>query len=92
MTERRSWTRAKPADYRFLEVNAAFEKQTGLHAAEGKSMRELAPAHEAYWFEVYGNIALSGEPKRFVHEAKALNRWYDVYDYRVGAPESRHFQ
>jgi hypothetical protein len=52
-------------------------------------MRELAPAHEAYWFEIYGKIALTGEPLHFVNEARALNRWYDVYAYRVGAPESR---
>jgi PAS domain S-box-containing protein len=80
---------AKPVDYRFLEVNAAFEKQTGLQAAQGKLMRELAPAHEAHWFEIYGKIALTGEAVRFVNEASALNRWYDVYAYRVGAPESR---
>ncbi len=79
----------RPVDYRFLEVNAAFEKQTGLHDAEGKSMRELAPAHEAHWFEIYGKIALTGEPARFVNEARALNRWYDVYAYRVGKPEDR---
>ena len=79
----------KPVDYRFLEVNAAFEKQTGLHDAQGKLMRELAPAHEAHWFEIYGKIALTGEAVRFVNEARQLNRWYDVYAYRVGAPESR---
>src|ERR1700690_2681717 len=43
----------RPIDYRFLEVNPSFEKQTGLVAAEGKSMRELAPNHEDYWFEIY---------------------------------------
>jgi PAS domain S-box-containing protein len=80
----------RPADYRFLEVNTAFEKQTGLHGAEGKLMRELAPAHEAYWFEIYGKIALTGEPARFVNEAKALNRWFEVYAYRIGKPEDRH--
>jgi len=79
----------RPADYRFLEINAAFEKQTGLHGAEGKLMRELAPAHEAYWFEIYGNVALTGEPVRFVNEAKALNRWFEVYAYRIGKPEER---
>ncbi len=79
----------KPIDYRFLEVNAAFEKQTGLHAAEGKRMRELAPAHEAHWFEIYGKIALTGEPAHFENEARALNRWYDVHAYRVGEPEAR---
>ena len=52
-------------------------------------MRELAPAHEAHWFETYGKIALTGEAGHFVNEARALDRWYDVYAYRVGAPESR---
>lgn len=78
----------KPADYRFLEVNASFESQTGLKNAKGRLMRELAPDHEADWFEIYGQVALTGQPVRFVNEAKALNRWYDVSAYRVGGPES----
>ena len=79
----------KPEDYRFLQVNDAFERQTGLHDAVGKRMRELAPAHEEYWFELYGKVALTGEPARFIDEARALNRWYDVHAYRVGEPELR---
>jgi PAS domain S-box-containing protein len=79
----------RPVDYRFLEVNAAFEKQTGLHDAEGKLMRDLASDHEEHWFEIYGKIALTGEPIHFGNEAKALNRWFDVYAYRVGNPEDR---
>ncbi len=80
---------SRPVDYRFLEVNRAFEKQTGLCNAQGKRMRELAPAHEAHWFEIYGQIAVTGEPRRFENEARALNRWYDVYAYRVGDPARR---
>ncbi len=80
----------QPADYRFLETNPAFERQTGLHEAEGKLMRELAPDHEAHWFEMYGRVALTGAPARFVNEAKALGRWYDVYAFRVDEPQSRH--
>jgi len=79
----------KAADYRFLQVNAAFEKQTGLHGAQGKLMRDLAPDHERHWFEMYGTIALTGVPRHFVNRARALNRWFDVYAYRVGSPESR---
>ena len=44
----------KPVDYRFLEINPSFEKQTGLSDALGKRMRELAPEHEEHWFETYG--------------------------------------
>ncbi|HXN49746.1 MAG TPA: PAS domain S-box protein, partial [Bryobacteraceae bacterium] len=78
-----------PVDYRFLEINPTFENQTGLKNARGRLMRELAPDHEAHWFEIYGRVALTGQPARFVNEAKALNRWYDVSAYRVGGPESR---
>ena len=78
-----------PVDYRFLEINSAFEAQTGLRNAQGKRMRELAPDHDEHWFAVYGKIALTGEPARFVNEAKALNRWFDVSAYRVGGEDSR---
>jgi PAS domain S-box-containing protein len=74
----------KPLDYRFLEVNSSFERQTGLHEAKGKIMRSLAPNHEAYWFEIYGKVALTNEPVRFTNEAKALNRYYDVFAFPVG--------
>jgi PAS domain S-box-containing protein len=78
----------RPIDYRFLETNSAFETQTGLLNVQGKRMRELAPEHEAHWFELYGKVALTGEPARFVNEAKALNRWYDVSAYRVDGADS----
>ena len=80
---------SQPFDYRFLEINPAFEKQTGLIDAQGKRIRELAPNHEGHWFEMYGNIAASGEPKRFENRAAALNRWYDVYAFRIGHPDER---
>jgi|GEM_PF-2248824 PAS domain S-box-containing protein len=79
----------KPVDYRFLEINEAFEAQTGLHEAQGKLMRDLAPDHEEHWFQIYGQIAMTGKPASFVNEARALNRWYDVNAFRVGGEESR---
>src|ERR687898_3236629 len=79
-----------PVDYRFLEVNPAFERHTGLHGAAGKRMRELEPRHEEHWFETYGRIARTGEPERFQNAARYLDdRWYDVYAFRIGAPEER---
>ena len=79
----------RPVDYRFLEVNPAFEKQTGLYEAQGKLMRTLAPEHEAHWFESYGKVAQTGEPVHFINEARQLNRWYEVYAYRIGMAEDR---
>ena len=78
-----------PIDYRFLEVNASFEKQTGIQNAKGRRMREIAPQHEEHWFEIYGRIALTGEPVRFENQAAQLHSWYDVYAFRVGKPGDR---
>jgi PAS domain S-box-containing protein len=79
----------KAVDYRFLEVNPAFEKHTGLRDAKGKLMRELARDHEQHWFDIYGRIALTGESARFENRAEALHRWYEVYAFRVGAAKDR---
>ena len=79
----------KPVDYWFLEVNAAFANQTGLTDAAGRRMRQLAPSHEQHWFDAYGKVAMAGEPVRFEARAEALGRWFDVYAFRVGPPESR---
>jgi PAS domain S-box-containing protein len=74
----------KPCDYRFLEVNPAFVKATGLEGAVGRTIRSMLPDHEPRWFEVYGKVAATGEPMHFVDEAAQLGRWYDVYAARVG--------
>ena len=80
-----------PPDFRFLETNPAFEKQSGLSDAVGKCVRTVVPQLEAHWFETYGRVALTGESIRFVDEAQALDgRWFDVYAFRWGAPELRH--
>ncbi len=79
----------EPVDYRFLEVNPAFEKQTGIPNARGRTMREIAPQHEEHWFAIYGRIALTGEPARFENQAAQLHRWYDVHAFRVGEPHER---
>jgi PAS domain S-box-containing protein len=80
----------KPSDYRFLEVNPAFERHTGLHEAAGKRMRELEPRHEEHWFDTYGRIARTGKPERFQNAAEYLDgRVFDVYAFRIGAPEER---
>jgi PAS domain S-box-containing protein len=76
-----------PVDYRFLQTNPSFEKQTSLTNAEGKTIRELAPGNEQHWYDIYGRVALTGESVRFQNRAEQLHRWYDVYAFRLGQPE-----
>lgn len=71
-------------DFRFLEVNAAFEGLTGLRNPVGRTMRELMPRHDGESLAMYGCVSRTGRPERFVTHARYLNdRWYDVYAFRV---------
>jgi PAS domain S-box-containing protein len=79
-----------PVDYRFLEANPAFERQTGLAHPVGKTAREVAPGLEAAWIGAYGRVATTGEPERFVGAAPSVGgRWFEVFAFRVGAPQQR---
>lgn len=79
----------KPVDYVFLELNPVFIEQTGLtEAVPGKTMRELVPNHDDSWFEIYGKVAKTGEPIRFENYAEVLDRWFDLYAFRIGGAEN----
>ncbi len=79
----------RPVDYVFVEANPAFERQTGLSGAVGRSARELVPNLEPHWFETYGRVARTGEPVRFENGSEPMERWFDVLALRVGPPEAR---
>ena len=73
----------RPADCRFVDVNAAFERQTGLRDAIGKTAREMIPGHDEHWYERYERIARTGQAERFEAQAEALGRCYEVYAFAV---------
>ena len=78
----------QPHDWRFIEVNPAFEKNNGLSNATGKTIRELTPNIEPKWFATYGRVAQTGQPLRFEEDSVALGRWFTLYAFTVGAPGS----
>ncbi|WP_326542436.1 PAS domain-containing protein [Pseudorhodoferax sp.] len=79
-----------PVDYRFVEANPVFERQTGLRAPVGRTARELVPGLEEFWFATYGRVALTQQPQRFTHGSAAMGRWFDVFASPIGEPEQRH--
>jgi PAS domain S-box-containing protein len=78
-----------PHDYRFLEVNPAFVRVTGLPDAVGRTVRSLVPVQAARWSDAFDRVATSGEPVHFVDEVARLGRCFDVYAARVGPANSR---
>ncbi len=77
-------------DFRYLEVNPAFEKLTGLTGATGKRVRELLPRIEAHWLEAIGKVALTGEPTRLEQTSAALSgRWFDLHAFQLTGLQPR---
>jgi PAS domain S-box-containing protein len=74
----------KPCDYRFLDVNPAFERQTGLKRGDvvGKTVFEALPGTEPLWIKRYGEVALTGTPAHFESHSSVLGRDYEVFAYR----------
>jgi PAS domain S-box-containing protein len=76
----------RPCDYRCLEVNPAFERILGLarNQAVGKTLLEIFPTIEAYWLELFGNVAVTGQSQHLERYAQPLGRYFDT---TVSCPE-----
>ena len=76
-------------NYRFAEVNASFDPQTGLGDPVGRLVTEVNPRNEAVWAETFGRIATARAPERFEAPAASIGRFYEVYAFPVGDPAER---
>jgi PAS domain S-box-containing protein len=73
-----------PVDYRFLEVNQAFERITGLNAALiiGKTACEVLPGIEQHWIDIFGHVASSGEAASFENYSQNIKKHFVVTAFR----------
>lgn len=71
------------ADFRYLEVNPAFEAITGMPAAAtvGRRVREVLPPPYDDWVDTYAEVVRTGEPQRFERWLAPLGRWLSVYAF-----------
>ena len=77
--------KGEPCDFRFLDVNAAFERLTGLARVDviGKTHNEVLPDDDPRWVREYGAVALTGKSAQFENYSPALGRHYQVFAYRT---------
>lgn len=66
-----------PVNYRFLNVNPAFEKITKFRACDllGRTVLDIRPETDPFLIETYGKVALTGNPVVFNFH----NRYTDEY-------------
>jgi PAS domain S-box-containing protein len=80
----------KPVDLRYLEVNPAFSRNSGVEGVVGKKLRgDLGIELEQSWFDAYSSVAESGESIRLQQYSAAFHRWFDLNVFPVDAPELR---
>ena len=74
----------QPIDYRFLDVNPAFEQITRQRREDllGRTAREVTPLIEDIWIARYGAVALTGEAAHFEQSVPAIDRHFSIYAYR----------
>ncbi len=77
----------RPHDFIYLDVNSAFESLTGLKNVVGKKVSEVIPGireTDPELFEIYGRVALTGNPERFETYVEALKMWFLISVYSPG--------
>jgi PAS domain S-box-containing protein len=79
-----------PVDYRFLEINPAFEELTGLKrgAVIGQMFSKLLPGEDPRWLRIFGEVALTGKPAKFENYSSVLKKHYSVVAF---SPAPRQF-
>ena len=77
-------------DYRFLEVNPAFEKLTGLSAKDtiGKTLREVLAGKVDDWIKIYEPVARQGHSIRFERFSPELGKHFEIVAF---SPERNKF-
>jgi PAS domain S-box-containing protein len=76
-------TEGKPVDYRFHDVNPAFEKLTGIKSKNivGKTVKKVISETEDFWIRTYGEVALTGKSTYFEKYFKPLGRHTEIFAY-----------
>jgi PAS domain S-box-containing protein len=76
--------KSKVCDFRYLEVNSAYEEQTGMKASQvlGKLAREVIPNFAPSWLEVFGEVEKTGEPTKFENFGGAKGRFYQTFAFK----------
>jgi two-component system, sensor histidine kinase and response regulator len=76
-----------PVDFVFLQANPAFAKHTGLCGADvvGRRATDVFPfLSDSPLIEIYGKVALTGEPAAFEQFIEPLQRYYAISAFQVG--------
>ncbi len=75
----------QPIDYRYIQVNPAFERITSLKKTqvEGKTAAQLFPHVSKQWIDRYVKVATTGSPMNFEDYHKDLDKTFEVSAFQI---------
>jgi len=73
----------KPQDFRYLEVNPAFERLTGLtaEACVGRGIKDLLPVTAQSWVELFNRVSSTGKPATDQIFTRETGKHFDVFAF-----------
>lgn len=73
----------KAVDYVFLDINDSYTRLLGVtrEMSIGKRITEIMPKVEQYWIDVFGKVALTGEPMYYENHLETTGKYYATYSY-----------
>ncbi len=79
-----------PVDYIFLDINDSYTRLLGVtrDMCIGKRIKEVMPQVEQYWIDIFGKVALTGEPSYYENLLATTGRYYSTYAY---SPKKNQF-
>ncbi|MDO8586344.1 MAG: PAS domain S-box protein [Armatimonadota bacterium] len=74
----------RPCDFRYLDVNPAWEEHTGIARDNviGHAVKEVIPSIESFWIEKYAEVVRTGKSAHLESHVAALGRWIEVFAYK----------
>ncbi|WP_420138864.1 PAS domain-containing protein [Sphingomonas sp.] len=77
------------ADFRFIEVNPAFQKHTSMPWPVGRTATEILGSPNPRWVELYGRALDSGETIRVEEHEPVLGRTFDLNIFSLDPAANR---
>jgi PAS domain S-box-containing protein len=77
----------QPVDILYLEENPAALRMIG-QSFVGKTLKQIHPSYESYWFQIFGEVAITGEGCRKEQYSATDSKWFDFYITRIGDSKS----
>lgn len=79
------------SDYRYMQVNPAFKRHSGLTDVVGKTILELMPSMAVRVFKLCDSVVSSGQKVAFEEYVSELAIWFAVEVFPTGVPGTLAF-